>query len=220
MVGAGGASAVRSPKARSPPNPTQAKKMMNPMTSQVERRRLASCWCEEVAASSLTARAGLLNERSTVGTARSPRLDLPQLSGLALASPATSMVGNVRLLGVVLCRDVVVELPREPDLVLRAGQLLLELQHVLVGLEVGIGSRSGRTAGRAPGSARPRPWPSAPRPWRSPPCSGPRLPPRACPLELHRALHRVDQVGNQVVPALELHVDLLPGVGDLVLERR
>ena len=38
-------------------------------------------------------------------------------------------------------------------------------------------------------------------------------------LEVHRALDRVHQVGNQIVAPLELHVDLLPGVGHLVLER-
>jgi hypothetical protein len=37
-------------------------------------------------------------------------------------------------------------------------------------------------------------------------------------LELHGALHRVHQVRDQVVAPLELDIDLLPGVGDLVLE--
>ena len=49
-------------------------------------------------------------------------------AGAALARPATSIGGKLRLLGVVLRGDVVVELPREPDLVLGAGQLLLQLR--------------------------------------------------------------------------------------------
>jgi hypothetical protein len=38
------------------------------------------------------------------------------------------------------------------------------------------------------------------------------------PLELHRTLDRVDQVRNQVMPSLQLHVDLLPRIRDLILQ--
>ena len=77
----------------SPPKPTQAKKMMNPTTSQFERRRLASC-CAKRLASSLTR--GLLSERSTFGTARSAASSISHSSaGWAFASPATSSVGKV-----------------------------------------------------------------------------------------------------------------------------
>ena len=53
---------------------------------------------------------------------------------------------------------------------------------------------------------------------RSPRC-GPRPPPRACwRLVRGVALHRLDQVRDEVVPALELHVDLRPRGVDPVPE--
>ena len=67
---------------------------MKPMTSQVERRRLDSCWAKRFAV--LGHGAGLFIERSTVGTARSVSSVICHSSaGVALARPATSIVGKV-----------------------------------------------------------------------------------------------------------------------------
>jgi hypothetical protein len=121
-------------------------------------------------------------------------------------------------LGVIGHDAVVVELARERDLVLGRGELLLQCHHVLVGLEVGIvlghgeqraqrlgegvlGLGLGRGALGAGGDG-----------------GGTRVGDlgQRVLLELHVAFDRRDQVGDQVVPSFELHVDLAPGVVDLV----
>src|SRR3546814_3598699 len=56
------------------------------------------------------------------------------------AEPLGDRVGRERLdLGVVAVDGVVVELPRVGDPPLRAGELLLQVEEVRVGLEVGVG---------------------------------------------------------------------------------
>ena len=134
-------------------------------------------------------------------------------------------------IGVVRHHGVVVRLAGEGDLVLGRRDLLGELHHVLVGLQVGIGLGQRRTAGPAR---------------RSSPCSATA---KACiaagspglaaalfksahrlvagldhgleraPLVGHVALGGFDQVRNQVVAPLELHLDLRERVLKAVLER-
>src|SRR6266550_4587018 len=123
--------------------------------------------------------------------------------------------------GVVLPDRAVVVLPGEADLVLGGGQLLLELHDVFVRLELGVildqskelaqGSgqevlclRRLRGAGRSlllggDGGVA------------SLDDAGER-----CLLELHVALHGVDQSGDQVMPPLELNTDLVPRFVDHV----
>ena len=155
--------------------------------------------------------AGLVGERSTAGTARSVSSVICQSSaGVALASPATSIVGKVACRVLYCGGDVVVELPREADLVLGAGQLLLQLGDVSRGLEVGVGLGQREQPAERLGQLtfRLRRLRHAGRVHRLVPRRDDRLERGA--LEVHRALHRVDQVRDQVVPPLELHVDLFP----------
>src|SRR6185436_8455197 len=54
-------------------------------------------------------------------------LDLPELRGSGVGQAGNQIGGELHLPGVVLGGDVVVELPGKSDLVLRAGEFLLEL---------------------------------------------------------------------------------------------
>ncbi len=114
---------------------------------------------------------------------------------------------------------VVVELPRVGDLRLGADQLLLQREEVLVRLEVGValGDRDQPSEPRRDGvlGARLILHPRGAHRLR------PRLGHLLEDLALVRRvpLHRLDQVGDQVVPAAELHVDLRPAVLDAVPER-
>ena len=127
-------------------------------------------------------------------------------------------VGREHLLrGVELRRDVVVELPREADLVLRRRQLLLQHLHVLVRLERAGSSRPPRAAGRAPASAG---LPSAAA------SAGPvavsafaRASITAVSVSRSKSIDAadgVDQIRDEIVPPLELHVDLPPAVQHLI----
>src|SRR5687768_3582840 len=122
---------------------------------------------------------------------------------------------------VELAHRAVVMLAAEPDLVLRRGQLLLELHDVLVRLELRVvldqreelSQRSGeevlglsRLAGvrrtallRADGGG-----------------SGLDDPSQGLLLEVHVALDGVDEVRDQIVAALELDADLVPRLVDHV----
>ncbi len=92
--GVGGEEARRPDRRR---NPTQAKKTMNPTTSQFERRRLASC-CAKRLASSLTAPVCSATDRPWAPPARRRPRSPTARPGVALARPATSMVGKVACL--------------------------------------------------------------------------------------------------------------------------
>ena len=112
-------------------------------------------------------------------------------------------------------------LPAEADLVLGRRQLLLELHDVLVGLEVGVvldeGEQLAQGAGQEvlglgglSGVGRAR--------LLGGDGGGPSLddPRQGLLLEVHVALDGVDEVRDQVVPALELHADLVPRLVDQV----
>ena len=121
-------------------------------------------------------------------------------------------------LRVVAQHAVVVELPRVGDAVLGRGELLLQVQEVLVGLEVGVGLGHREQAASARRSGRSRPGPARPAPCALIARCGPGDRFERAPLVRGVALDRLDQVGDEVVAALELHVDLRPGVVDLVPE--
>src|SRR5687768_3126976 len=135
------------------------------------------------------------------------------------AQQAADDVGGKRLQPGVEAHDgVVVELARERDPVLGPRQLLLEPHDVLVGLELGIvldhceelTERAGqRILGPRLGGGSLR---------------GDRGRPRLGHLRqdlllvLHVVLDDFDEIRNQIVATLELHVDLRPGVLQLVAE--
>jgi hypothetical protein len=119
---------------------------------------------------------------------------------------------------VVLGRDVVVELPGKPDLVLGGRQFLLEHLHVLVRVDLRVVLGKGeqpaerlrqlaflsRRVSRPAGSHRSRAGLDDAR--------------QRVPFEFHDAFHGVDQVRDQVVAPLQLDVDLPPAVGRLVAQ--
>src|SRR4051812_7399805 len=119
-------------------------------------------------------------------------------------------------LGVVAVHGVVVELPRVGDPVLAGGQLLLQVQKVLVRLQVRIGLGQGedrlqRAAQHVLGLGLLL-W-RAGRHGRVAGCDH-RL--EGLALVGGVALDGLDQVRDEVVAPLELHVDLRPGVLHLV----
>src|SRR5436190_24121611 len=63
---------------------------------------------------------------------------LQELGGAEAECAGENVVRHGLALGVVLHHRVVIGLAREGDLVLGAGELLLQRKHVLVGLQVGI----------------------------------------------------------------------------------
>ena len=111
---------------------------------------------------------------------------------------------------------VVVDLPRDRDAVLGAGELVLELAEVLVGLQlgVGLGHREQPPERRAEDALRGR---RLGRPARA-------LGVRArlgdglerAALVLGVAAHGLDEVRDQIPPPLQLHLDLRPRVVDAV----
>jgi hypothetical protein len=129
---------------------------------------------------------------------------------------------------VVVQHGVVVGLARKADLVFGAGQFFAEFAYGLVGLEFGIGlghreeaaqaaferllGRGQRGHGLAL-AGRLRTASLALRAWLR---ARSRLP--ACSLMLQVFFGGLHQVGDQVVAALELHVDLAEGVGNDVFQ--
>src|SRR5262245_57123659 len=112
----------------SPPNPSQAKNSTKPITSQVVRRRLASCCWKRLPSGEVNLRhraLGLI-------------LDLPQVRRSGVSEAGHERRRKLLLLGVVERRRVVVELPGERDSVLGGRQLFLELADVASRLELGI----------------------------------------------------------------------------------
>ena len=91
--------------------------------------------------------------------ARSPSSTSKKVRWVKPIGPATSTIGNGLDGGVELLHGVVEEAPGGGDLVLEVGEVRLELQEVLVGLEVGIGLGQRRRAGGARRSACSPPWP-------------------------------------------------------------
>src|SRR6266508_1133445 len=119
--------------------------------------------------------------------------------------------------GVVVGQDrVVVVLPCVRGPVLGLRQLLLQRQEALVGLEVRVGLRHRKQAlqGAAQHVLGRRLAGGSLRVDRPRPRLGDRL--QRAPLMGGVALDGLDQVGDQVVTALELHVDLAPRVVDMV----
>src|SRR6202162_3066575 len=153
-------------------------------------------------------------------------LDLEQFHRLELEGLSDEAVGKDLLRDGEARRDVVVELARETDLVLGRGKLFHERLHALVRLQVRVVLREGAEAGErlrqrvlllgSVGDAAPRGGGVAPR---GDGCVARRddLLQRVM-LELHLALDGGDQVWDQVVPALQLDVDLFPAVDHLVLQ--
>jgi hypothetical protein len=117
--------------------------------------------------------------------------------------------------GVVVEHGGVVVLARERDLVLGRGQLLLELEDVLVGLELGIvlddGEQRAQRAGQRVlgGGLLAGPWRRRRRRGAGVGDVGQDL-----LLEAHVALDGVHEVRDQVVAALELDLDLGEGLVD------
>jgi len=124
------------------------------------------------------------------------------------------LLGNVELRG-----DVVVELPREGDLVFRARQFFLKLFHVLIRFQVRIVLHEGEEFvqcagehiffGGGIGDSLRRDG------------GVPRLNDflQRLLLEFHLSLHRLDKVRDEVVAPFQLNVDLFPAVGNLIAER-
>src|SRR5688572_14125088 len=99
-------------------------------TSQRELRRARS-WCSKKSK---------LREGDLWRLAFFGRLGrLQQLGSVEAQRPGDDVVREGLALGVVFHHRVVERLAREGDLVLGAGELFLQRQHVLVRLEVGIG---------------------------------------------------------------------------------
>ena len=151
-------------------------------------------------------------------TVRRGLVGLEVLPLLELERPGEEHGRELLDLGVVVEHAVVVELPRVGDPVLGGGQLLLQLQEVLVGLEVGVGLAEGeqRLAARRSAGCRPGPAPAGCAALRSPMLRAWMTASSVVLLVGGVALHGLDQVGDEVEPALQLHVDLRPGVLDLV----
>ena len=123
--------------------------------------------------------------------------------------------------GVVLADGVVEEAARGGELVLDVGELGLQLLEVRVGLEVRIGlrqrdqpaERAGQHAFSAAAFCRrcPAPLIAALRAW---------ITASSVPLLVRGvALHGLDQVRDQVVALLQLHVDVGEGLVDALPQR-
>src|SRR5688572_14627433 len=98
-------------------------------TSQRELRRERSC----------ASKKSKLRERHLRRLALLGRLGgLQELGGVEAEHPGEEVVRERLALGVVLHHRVVERLARERHLVLGAGELLLQREHVLVRLQVGI----------------------------------------------------------------------------------
>ena len=153
----------------------------------------------------------------TAGASRSPASSISKKS--RLEKPIAPAISDRRehLDRVVERQDGVVEdLPRDRDLVLGVLELRLEVEEVLVRLQLGVGlgdreqaaerlaQHPLRRSGRRRALRRHR--------------RGARLGDRVeRPALVGRVpLHRLDEVRDQVVPPLQLHVDLRPGVVDPV----
>src|SRR5688572_32947659 len=106
-------------------------------TSQRELRRARS-WCSK----KFKLREGNLRRLALFG--RFGRLQ--QLGGVEAERPGDDAGREGLALDVVFHHRVVVRLAREGDLVLGAGELFLQRQHVLVRLEVGVGLGEGEQA--------------------------------------------------------------------------
>src|SRR6266516_2414757 len=147
--------------------------------------------------------------------------DLEVVAPAEAEDPGQQRVGEGLNRGVVLPDRAVVMLPGETDLVLGGGQLLMELHDILVGLELRVVLHEGEELtqgsgqeilclGRLRGAGRSLLLSSDGGIAGLDDASERRL------LELHVALHGVDQVGDQVMPPLELNADLVPGLVDHV----
>ena len=149
--------------------------------------------------------------------------DLPQVRPFRVSQAGDQRRGKLLLLRVVLGGGVVVELPRERDAVLGGAELLLQLADVAGRLELRIALHRHQQPGQG---ARQRVLRLADLfdRFRTRRVDLDRLIARLdhrfeCrALEVHRAFDGVDEIGNQIVAALELHVDLFEGVDRLVLE--
>ena len=118
---------------------------------------------------------------------------------------------------VVVLHVRVVEAPGGLDPVLRVGQFLLERQEVLVRLQVGVVLGHGEQLARGRPRTGPRRRPAGRRPRRP---RGERPGPghllEHLALVRRVALHGLHEVGDQVVPAAQLGVDVRPGVAHQV----
>src|SRR4051812_19477804 len=113
---------------------------MNTATSSRDRRRFAAC-CEKRSTASATRRLTRGGRQREVDGRVAPLagvLDLPEVHRGRPGEAGDEVGRELLLADVVLRRRVVVELPREADLVLRRRQLLLQPADVGVRLEVGI----------------------------------------------------------------------------------
>ena len=166
------------------------------------------------------------------GLRRSRRCRIPATRHLRCGQTCRQdTFGGKRLpVGVVRRHRVVVGLAGERHLVFGGGQLLGELGHVLIGLQIGIGLGQGEQPSQRAAERRSALPALAWRPdrpaWRRLPADRPTAWLRALMtassvslLMVHVALHGLDQIGNQVVTTLELHLDLREGVLEPIAER-
>src|SRR5688572_13077965 len=179
-------------------------------TSRRERRRARSCCSKK----------SKLRERDLRRLALLGRFGrVQELGGVETEHAGEDVVRKGLAPGVVFHHRVVERLARERHLVLGAGELFLDRQHVLVGLEVGVGlgerEQASEHAGeRALGLAEALHRRRVARVGRRALRRGHRLIPgldhrfERLALVLEVALDDFHQVRDQVVAPLELHVDL------------
>ncbi|MPL95125.1 hypothetical protein SDC9_41291 [bioreactor metagenome] len=136
----------------------------------------------------------------------------PERPGAIAKFPRNKVVGENGNGDVVLLHRIVIVLAGEGDLVLRGGELFLEGEEILVGLQVGVVFRHGQKGLERPGELVLQRGGFFHRGGGegSTPQGGD--PFEYLPFMSSVGLHRLHQVGDEVVPPLELHVDLAPAV--------
>ena len=113
--------------------------------------------------------------KDTAGTSRSAGSSSSKNGRLeTFAMPAKKRDGNVLDLDVEVAHGHVVEAPRGLDLVLGVGELVLELEEVLVGLQIRVGLRDGEQLAQRAGERALGPRLRPPVPGRRRPRCGPR----------------------------------------------
>ena len=138
---------------------------------------------------------------------------------LEIEAAGDDVCGELLAKDAVLHDVVVVELPRVRYLAFGTGELFLEQKEILVGLQVGITLRNGKEGLQSAGElilgqALVLDVSRAHRP-----CAGLGHLFQRLALVLGVSFDRLDEVGNEVVPPLELNIYLRPRVLDPVAQR-
>ena len=163
-------------------------------------------------------RAASVIERSTLGTACSSGAPLKYSAALKPKLLAIRLAGKLWMRVFRVEHDIIISLSRVRDLIFRGRQLFLQLEHVLVGLQLRIVLHHRQQLAH-PGrdlSLRRHSRGLVRRVHRL----GARLDHlrQRVALELHVAFDGFDQVGDQVMPALQLYVDLPPRIIYLIAQ--